>query len=52
LPAWFTELPFDDATMESTVVDGKVDNLLGVLDWDLASATNTDNTFTTLFSFQ
>ena len=52
LPAWFTELPFDDATMESTVVDGKVDNLLGVLDWDLASATNTDNTFTSLFSFQ
>jgi DNA polymerase elongation subunit (family B) len=52
LPTWFTELPFDDATMESTVVDGKVDNLLGVLDWDLASATNTDNTFTSLFSFQ
>ena len=35
-----------------TVVDGKVDNLLGVLDWDLASATNTDNTFTSLFAFE
>jgi hypothetical protein len=23
-----------------------------VLDWDLASVTNTDNTFTSLFSFQ
>ena len=52
LPQWFKELPFDDAEMEATVVDGKVDNLLGVLDWDLASATNTDNTFTSLFSFE
>ena len=51
LPAWFCELPFDDGEMEATVVDGKVDNLLGVLDWDLASATNTNNTFTSLFSF-
>ena len=51
LPKWFCELPFDDAEMEATVVDGKVDNLLGVLDWDLASATNTDNTFQSLFEF-
>jgi DNA polymerase elongation subunit (family B) len=51
LPKWFCELPFDDAEMESTVVDGKVDNLLGVLDWDLAGATNTDNTFQSLFEF-
>ena len=52
LPQWFKDLPFDDAEMEATVVDGKVDNLLGVLEWDLASATNTDNTFTTLFEFE
>jgi len=52
LPAWFTALPFDDSEMEATVVDGKVDNLLGVLDWDLASATNTENTFTSLFDFE
>ena len=52
LPQWFKELPFDDAAMEATVIDGKVDNLLGVLDWDLASATNTDNTFTSLFDFE
>ncbi len=52
LPQWFKELPFDNAEMEATVVDGKVDNLLSVLDWDLASATNTDNTFTSLFSFE
>jgi DNA polymerase elongation subunit (family B) len=51
LPAWFKELPFDDAEMEATVIDGKVDNLLGVLDWELGSATNTDNTFQTLFEF-
>jgi len=52
LPQWFKELPFDDAAMEATVIDGKVDNLLGVLNWDLASVTNTDNTFTSLFDFQ
>jgi hypothetical protein len=52
LPKWFTELPFDDSLMEATVVDQKVDNLLGVLEWDLASATNTENTFTSLFSFE
>ncbi len=52
LPTWFTELPFDDGEMEATVVDGKVDNLLGVLNWDLASATNTENTFTNLFDFE
>ena len=51
LPTWFTELPFDDSEMEATVVDGKIDNLLGVLDWDLGAATNTENTFTSLFSF-
>jgi DNA polymerase elongation subunit (family B) len=51
LPTWFTELPFDDGLMEATVVDQKIDNLLGVLDWDLASATNTENTFQTLFEF-
>ena len=51
LPKWFIELPFNDAEMEATVIDGKVDNLLGVLDWDLESATNTNNTFESLFDF-
>ena len=51
LPQWFKELPFDDATMEATVVDQKIDNLLHVLEWDLASETNTTNTFNTLFEF-
>ena len=52
LPEWFRELPFDDGAMESTVIDGKIDNLLGVLDWDIGSATNTENTFQTLFDFE
>jgi hypothetical protein len=52
LPQWFKELPFDNTEMEATVVDQKIDNLLGVLDWDLAAATNTENTFTALFSFE
>jgi hypothetical protein len=51
LPAWFKELPFDDTLMESTIVDQKIDNLLSVLNWDLASATNTENTFQSLFEF-
>jgi DNA polymerase elongation subunit (family B) len=52
LPKWFCELPFDDGEMEATVVDQKLDNLLGVLKWDLAAVTNTSNTFTSLFSFE
>ena len=51
LPEWFKELPFDDGAMEATVVDQKIDNLLGVLEWDLTSATNTENTFQTLFEW-
>ena len=51
LPVWFRELPFDDTEMEATVVDQKIDNLLGVLGWDLSSATNTENTFQTLFEW-
>ena len=51
LPQWFKDLPFDNAEMEATVVDQKIDNLLGVLDWDLGAATNTENTFQTLFDW-
>jgi hypothetical protein len=51
LPAWFKELPFDVSEMESTVIDAKIDNLLGVLDWELAAATHTENTFQSLFEF-
>jgi len=52
LPDWFKELPFDDQLMEETIVDQKISNLLGVLNWDLKANTNTTNTFDTLFSFE
>ena len=51
LPQWFTELPFDDAAMEQTLVDEKIDNLLGVLNWDIRSNTDVKSTFDDLFSF-
>jgi hypothetical protein len=51
LPDWFKELPFDDSAMERTLVDEKIENLLGVLDWDLRSNTDTNSTFDELFSF-
>jgi DNA polymerase elongation subunit (family B) len=51
LPGWFTELPFDDEAMEKTLVDEKIDNLLGVLDWDIRANTNTNSMFDELFSF-
>jgi DNA polymerase elongation subunit (family B) len=51
LPTWFTELPFDDSAMEATLVDKKIENLLGVLDWDLRDNTDTNSTFDDLFSF-
>ena len=48
LPEWFKELPFDDALMESTIIDNKVDNLIGVLNWDIR-ASEQKNTFDSLF---
>jgi len=51
LPTWFTELPFDDDEMEKTLVDEKIDNLLGVLSWDIRTSTNTKSTFDDLFTF-
>jgi hypothetical protein len=52
LPQWFRELPFDDAEMEASIVDQKIDNLLGVLGWDLATETDTKTTFQSLFEFE
>jgi DNA polymerase elongation subunit (family B) len=50
LPKWFKELPFDDSEMENTIIDNKLDNLIGVLGWDIAS-TEEKNTFNKLFEF-
>ena len=52
IPQWFKDLPFDDALMEATIVDQKVENLLGVLKWDIAEHTNIKTTFDDLFSFE
>jgi DNA polymerase elongation subunit (family B) len=52
IPKWFKELPFDDSTMESTIVDQKVENLLGVLEWRIAENTDIKTTFDDLFSFE
>jgi len=51
LPKWFQELPFEDDEMESTIIDKKLDNLIGVLDWDIKS-TEQKNTFNNLFDFE
>jgi DNA polymerase elongation subunit (family B) len=50
LPKWFQELPFNHAEMETTIINNKIENLIGVLEWDLDSTTQT-NTFNNLFSF-
>jgi DNA polymerase elongation subunit (family B) len=51
LPKWFQDLPFNHAEMETTIINNKLDNLIGVLEWDLESTTQT-NTFGSLFTFE
>ena len=51
LPKWFQELPFDHGEMEATIINNKIENLIGVLEWDLESTTQ-NNTFSSLFSFE
>ena len=50
LPQWFKDLPFDHAEMEATIIDNKLDNLIGVLKWDVQS-TEEKNTFNSFFEF-
>jgi len=50
LPDWFKELPFDDAAMAETIIDNKLDNLIGVLNYDLED-TKQNTTFNSLFDF-
>jgi len=50
LPDWFKELPFDDSAMSETIIDNKLDNLIGVLSYDLES-TKQHTTFNSLFDF-
>lgn len=52
IPQWFKDLPFDDNLMEAGIVDQKVENLLGVLDWNIPDFTEIKTTFDSLFSFE
>ena len=50
IPDWFKELPFDDDAMAETIIDNKLDNLIGVLNYPLQD-TKQHNTFNSLFDF-
>lgn len=50
LPEWFKELPFDHDAMEDVIIDSKIDNLIGILKYDIDS-TKQNNTFQSLFHF-
>lgn len=50
LPKWFKDLPFDHNGMEDTIIDSKLDNLIGILNWKLAD-TSDRTTFNSLFEF-
>ena len=52
IPQWFKDLPFDNGAMEGTIVDQKVENLLGVLEWQIAENTDVKSTFDDLFSWE
>lgn len=51
LPDWFLELPFDEAAMEQAILDKKLQNLLGVLNWDLGRADPDIEHMESLFEF-
>jgi hypothetical protein len=51
LPQWFKDLPFNDGEMENAVIDEKLENLIGVLEWNISS-TRSDNNFNKLFDFE
>lgn len=51
LPDWFLKLPFDSDEMMLGIVDKKVENLLGVLNWDLSRTKKEHAHLETLFDF-
>lgn len=51
LPEWFLKLPFDSDGMQEGVVDKKIENLLGVLKWDLTRTNKEHAHLETLFDF-
>ena len=52
IPQWYKDLPFDDSEMEATIVDHKVENLLGVLGWDITAKVNIRSKFNDLFTWE
>jgi len=50
LPQWFKELPFDDELMEESVLNKKINNVLGAMGWDL-SRINDSEALDTFFEF-
>jgi len=50
LPDWFKELPFDSDAMEEAIIDKKLDNLIGVLNYNL-DETKQENTFNSFFEW-
>ena len=52
IPQWFKDLPFDQDLMEAGIVDQKVENLLGVLEWKITESTDIKTTFDSLFTFE
>ena len=48
LPQWFKEMPFDEEAMEETVLDKKVENVIGPMGFDL-SKTKQSETFNQFF---
>lgn len=51
LPDWFLDLPFDEDAMREAIVDQKIRNLLGVLNWDLDRANKEMAHMESLFDF-
>ena len=35
LPDWFKQMPFDEEAMEESVLNKKIKNVLGAMNWDL-----------------
>ena len=52
LPSWFKNLPFDDYEMEFTIIDKKIDNLVGVLKWNIPSVSDSKSAFDNFFEFE
>ena len=52
LPQWFKDLPFQKDSMEDKMIDTKLNNLFGVLNWKLEDATDIRSTFNSIFSWE